>query len=210
MPLHVHRLFQPVTYNLRPHCPAAIDAAEKAKDKLGDKIEVESVKIDDSTHPEYTASNDYSKIYYIKGRTLYECSTKTGTEKELRTDLKFAEAYPTGISSDGRYLKLYMYTRKVGYYQLHLFDLETNELYYPEEYSNDYFYSISPDMTEVLVSTTNIPLARLYEAGENIEDFILLLNRGEDLPEEQPIPSNQKDRKEQSESGRDHREQQTH
>ena len=36
-----------------PHCPAAIDAAEKAKDKLGDKIEVESVKIDDSTHPEY-------------------------------------------------------------------------------------------------------------------------------------------------------------
>ena len=30
-----------------PHCPAAIDAAQKAKDKLGDKIEVESIKIDD-------------------------------------------------------------------------------------------------------------------------------------------------------------------
>lgn len=29
-----------------PHCPAAIDAAEKAKDKLGDAIDVESVKID--------------------------------------------------------------------------------------------------------------------------------------------------------------------
>ena len=35
-----------------PHCPAAIDAAEKAKDKLGDAIEVESVKIDDSAQPE--------------------------------------------------------------------------------------------------------------------------------------------------------------
>ncbi|WP_462315655.1 thioredoxin family protein [Methanobrevibacter sp.] len=31
-----------------PHCPAAIDAAQQAKDKLGDAIEVESIKIDDS------------------------------------------------------------------------------------------------------------------------------------------------------------------
>ena len=35
-----------------PHCPAAIDAAEKAKDKLGDAIDVESVKIDDPNQPE--------------------------------------------------------------------------------------------------------------------------------------------------------------
>lgn len=35
-----------------PHCPAAIDAAEKAKDKLGEAIDVESVKIDDSAQPE--------------------------------------------------------------------------------------------------------------------------------------------------------------
>ena len=35
-----------------PHCPAAIDAAQKAKDKLGDQIEVESVKIDDPANPE--------------------------------------------------------------------------------------------------------------------------------------------------------------
>ena len=35
-----------------PHCPAAIDAAQKAKDKLGDTIEVESIKIDDPENPE--------------------------------------------------------------------------------------------------------------------------------------------------------------
>ena len=35
-----------------PHCPAAIDAAEKAKDKLGEAIDVESVKIDDPAQPE--------------------------------------------------------------------------------------------------------------------------------------------------------------
>ena len=35
-----------------PHCPAAIDAAEKAKDKLGDAIDVESIKIDDMEHPD--------------------------------------------------------------------------------------------------------------------------------------------------------------
>ena len=35
-----------------PHCPAAIDAAERAKDKFGDAIDVESVKIDDPAHPE--------------------------------------------------------------------------------------------------------------------------------------------------------------
>ena len=35
-----------------PHCPAAIDAAEKAKEKLGDAIEVESIKIDDAENPD--------------------------------------------------------------------------------------------------------------------------------------------------------------
>ena len=35
-----------------PHCPAAIDAAQQAKDKLGDAVDVESVKIDDPAHPE--------------------------------------------------------------------------------------------------------------------------------------------------------------
>ena len=34
--------------NSCPHCPAAIDAAQKAKSKLGDAIDVESVKIDES------------------------------------------------------------------------------------------------------------------------------------------------------------------
>lgn len=35
-----------------PHCPAAIDAAEKAKDKLGESIDVEAIKIDDPNNPE--------------------------------------------------------------------------------------------------------------------------------------------------------------
>jgi len=35
-----------------PHCPAAIDAAQKAKDKLGDQIDVESIKIDDPSNPD--------------------------------------------------------------------------------------------------------------------------------------------------------------
>ena len=34
--------------NSCPHCPAAIDAASVAKDKLGDAIEVEVLKIDES------------------------------------------------------------------------------------------------------------------------------------------------------------------
>ena len=36
------------TTNSCPHCPAAIDAASVAKDKLGDAIEVEVLKIDES------------------------------------------------------------------------------------------------------------------------------------------------------------------
>lgn len=35
-----------------PHCPAAIEAAEKAKEKLGDAIEVEAIKVDDPSNPE--------------------------------------------------------------------------------------------------------------------------------------------------------------
>ena len=34
--------------NSCPHCPAAIDAAQQAKEKLGDAFEFESVKIDES------------------------------------------------------------------------------------------------------------------------------------------------------------------
>ena len=34
--------------NSCPHCPAAIDAAQVAKDKLGDAIDVEIIKIDES------------------------------------------------------------------------------------------------------------------------------------------------------------------
>ena len=34
--------------NSCPHCPAAIEAAQSAKDKLGDAIDVESIKIDES------------------------------------------------------------------------------------------------------------------------------------------------------------------
>ncbi len=34
--------------NSCPHCPAAIEAANNAKDKLGDAIDVESIKIDES------------------------------------------------------------------------------------------------------------------------------------------------------------------
>ena len=34
--------------NSCPHCPAAIDAAQVAKDKLGDAIDVDIIKIDES------------------------------------------------------------------------------------------------------------------------------------------------------------------
>ena len=34
--------------NSCPHCPSAIDSAQVAKDKLGDAIDVEVVKIDES------------------------------------------------------------------------------------------------------------------------------------------------------------------
>ncbi|WP_458403016.1 thioredoxin family protein [Methanobrevibacter sp.] len=34
--------------NSCPHCPAAIDAAQRAKDQLGDNIDVEVLKIDES------------------------------------------------------------------------------------------------------------------------------------------------------------------
>ncbi|WP_407409593.1 thioredoxin family protein [Methanobrevibacter sp.] len=34
--------------NSCPHCPAAIEAAQEAKDKLGDAIDVEVLKIDES------------------------------------------------------------------------------------------------------------------------------------------------------------------
>ena len=44
--------------NSCPHCPAAIDAAQKAKDKLGDKIDVEILKIDESKD-NYQRAIDY-------------------------------------------------------------------------------------------------------------------------------------------------------
>ena len=40
-----------------PHCPAAIDAAQVAKDKLGDSIDVEVLKIDESNENRERAIN---------------------------------------------------------------------------------------------------------------------------------------------------------
>ncbi len=43
--------------NSCPHCPAAIDAAQVAKDKLGDAIDVEVIKIDESNENREKAIN---------------------------------------------------------------------------------------------------------------------------------------------------------
>ena len=43
--------------NSCPHCPAAIDAAQVAKDKLGDAIDVEVLKIDESNEIRERAIN---------------------------------------------------------------------------------------------------------------------------------------------------------
>jgi small redox-active disulfide protein 1 len=43
--------------NSCPHCPAAIDAAQVAKDKLGDSIDVEVLKIDESDENRQKAIN---------------------------------------------------------------------------------------------------------------------------------------------------------
>ncbi|WP_296789951.1 thioredoxin family protein [uncultured Methanobrevibacter sp.] len=43
--------------NSCPHCPAAIDAAQVAKDKLGDSIDVEVLKIDESNENRERAIN---------------------------------------------------------------------------------------------------------------------------------------------------------
>ena len=43
--------------NSCPHCPAAIDAASVAKDKLGDAIDVEVLKIDESEENRKKAIN---------------------------------------------------------------------------------------------------------------------------------------------------------
>ena len=43
--------------NSCPHCPAAIDSAQQAKDKLGDAIDVESIKIDESEENRQRAMN---------------------------------------------------------------------------------------------------------------------------------------------------------
>ena len=43
--------------NSCPHCPSAIDAAQVAKDKLGDAIDVEIIKIDESEENRKKAIN---------------------------------------------------------------------------------------------------------------------------------------------------------
>ena len=43
--------------NSCPHCPSAIDAAQVAKDKLGDAIDVEVLKIDESDEHRQKAIN---------------------------------------------------------------------------------------------------------------------------------------------------------
>ena len=56
--------------NSCPHCPAAIDAAQQAKVKLGDAIDVESIKIDESVSP---VTNEYKQNSIFAVRACILC-----------------------------------------------------------------------------------------------------------------------------------------
>ena len=74
--------------NSCPHCPAAIDAAQKAKDKFGDAIDVESIKIDESEE-NYQRAIDYRIMavptIVINGEVVF---VGTPTEAELNEKLE--------------------------------------------------------------------------------------------------------------------------
>lgn len=138
----------------------------------------------ESETPIYSVSDDYSKIYYIRNKTLYECETSTGKEKELLTDSIFYDAHPIKNTPDGKYLKIYAYSRRSGYYEYYLLDLKTKELLHLDDWLDDCSCFVSPDKKELFLADLDTSSASLYSTGDIPEDSFYLLNTGESLPEE--------------------------
>lgn len=74
--------------NSCPHCPAAIEAANNAKAKFGEKIDVESIKIDESEE-NYKRAIEYQIMavptIVIDGEVVF---VGTPTEAELNDKLE--------------------------------------------------------------------------------------------------------------------------
>lgn len=133
----------------------------------------------DTVYPEFTANSDYSKVYFIKNKNLIECDTKTGEEKSICKNSILADAYPIGITGDGRYLKIFAYTRSAGYYDMHLLNFESGKLTLQDPALYEYKYFISPDGSEIL-AFSDLPVSAFLCRAD--EDILEILDMGKEVP----------------------------
>ena len=134
----------------------------------------------DSLDPCYAVSKDYSKIYYIKENCLYVCEPATGTETLIRKDSLFMDASPSSVTTDGRYICIYAYSRATGQYETQMYNLESGEVTLIYDIDGYTKYYISPDKKEAVIRNFRDMIFKLYRFDEGVpEDFLSMLDSGD-------------------------------
>lgn len=139
----------------------------------------------DSLYPYYAVTKDYSKVYYIKEKSLYGCETATGTEALIYTDPILRDGYPLSVTPDGRFVSIYAYSRKTGQNEIHMYDIETGELTLLPDFDDYSKYYVSPDKKEVVIRDFAEDTFKLYRFDDEVpKDLMCMLDNGSGIPED--------------------------
>ena len=144
-----------------------------------DLKEIRSVEIPiKSAYPEFWADETYENLYFVEADELKKFNAASGETVTIAKNSLYKDSYPSGITPDGKYLKVYVYSWKKGYSVAYLADINTGELTRDDD-ATDYLgeYYISPDKKEILVSDGEKNRVMLYDIDPDNEELMLKLDQ---------------------------------
>ena len=132
-----------------------------------------------STYPEFWADSTYENIYFVESDQLKKFNTETGETVTIAKNSQYRDAYPSGMTPDGKYLKVYIYSWKKGYSVVYLADVNTGELLRNDD-ARDYVeeYYLSPDKCEIVTMDDNSNRILIYDIDPEDTEQILKLDQG--------------------------------
>ena len=131
-----------------------------------------------SAYPEFWADETYENLYYVESDQLKKFNAASGEIVTIAKNPLYKDSYPSGMTPDGKYLKVYIYSWKKGYSVAYLADINTGELTRDDE-AEDYVseYYLSPDKKEILVSDGESNKVMLYDIEPDNEELMIKLDQ---------------------------------
>lgn len=132
-----------------------------------------------STYPEFWADSTYENLYFVESDELKKFNAASGETVTIAKNSQYKDAYPSGMTPDGKYLKVYIYSWKKGYSVVYLADVNTGELIRNDEardYAEEYY--LSPDEKEIITMDSDANRIKIYDIDPEDTELMLKLDQG--------------------------------